>query len=112
MTKLSKSCQYVRDYYGVPAEIGRRVTVYGKPGIIVADRGHYIGVNFDLDKPGRICNAHPVDGVVYMGMGKIRKMTKSQERYQKYLGCGECFGSFREFLQYEMDNRERLEAIS
>jgi hypothetical protein len=106
-----RNCQYIRDTYGVPVEIGRRVTVYGKPGIIVADRGHYIGVNFDLDKPGKICNAHPTDQVVYLEMGKIRKMTRSQERYQKYLGVSECFESFWEFLRYESDNRERLKCL-
>lgn len=94
-------CEYVQDYYGVPAEIGRRVTVYGKPGIIAADRGHYIGVNFDSDKPGRINNAHPVDGVEYLGIGTIRPMTKAQERYQKYLDVGDCFDSFIDFIKWE-----------
>jgi hypothetical protein len=41
--------EYVCRTYGVPAEIGRRVIVYGKPGIIAEDRGHYIGVNFDCE---------------------------------------------------------------
>lgn len=77
--------EYVRKYYGVPAEIGRRVTVYGKPGIIAADRGNYIGVNFDKDKPSVIRNAHPTSEVVYGEMGMVRKMTRSQQRYQDYL---------------------------
>lgn len=102
------TCKYVRDYYGVPAEIGRRVTVYGKAGIIAADRGHYIGVNFDSDKPGRINNAHPVDGVEYLGMGSIRPMTKSQERYQRYLDVAECWGSFLDFCYY--DGKRQKEA--
>lgn len=77
--------QYIRDYYGVPAEIGRRVTVYGQPGVIALDRGHYIGVNFDSDKPGLVKNAHPVDGVVYGEMGLIRPMTRAQMRYEQFL---------------------------
>lgn len=69
---------YVKRHYGVPADIGRRVEVDGKPGIIAADRGHYIGVNFDADKPGVISNCHPTWRVVYGEMGTIRKLTRSQ----------------------------------
>ena len=81
-----KACEYARMTYGVPgAEIGRRVTVGGKPGIIAADRGHYIGVNFDTDKPGVIRNAHPTSEVEYGDMGEVRRMTRSQRRYQDLL---------------------------
>lgn len=79
------NCDYVKDQYGVPAVIGRRVVVYGRAGIIAADRGHYIGVNFDDDKPGVIHNAHPTDQVEYQGMGEVRKMTRAQRRYRDYL---------------------------
>ena len=91
-------CEYVRNYYGVPACIGREITLNGRPGIIVEDRGHYIGVNFDSDKPGIVCNAHPVDKVKYGVMGKIRRMTSSQKRYQDYLKVAECYDSFANFL--------------
>ncbi|MBB4055112.1 hypothetical protein FHY08_001044 [Pseudomonas koreensis] len=37
---MSHNCEYVRQHYQVPAEIGRRVIAYGKPGVILADRGH------------------------------------------------------------------------
>ena len=37
------NCDYVRRHYDVPAEIGRRVIANGEPGVIMADRGHYIG---------------------------------------------------------------------
>lgn len=50
------SCEYAREYYRVPAEIGRRVVVNGRAGIIAADRRHYIGVSFDDDQPGVVCN--------------------------------------------------------
>jgi len=79
------NCEYVREHYGVPAVICRRVVVNGKPGIIAEDRGHYIGVNFDADKPGVVCNAHPTSEVEYGEMGVIRKMTRSQKRYIDYL---------------------------
>jgi len=101
------NCEYVRQYYGVPAEIGRRVLVSGKLGTIAGDRGHYIGVNLDSDKPSRILNYHPTDGVEYLDEIKPpRKPSRSAARYQRYLEVGECFESFLHFLRYE-DARER-----
>jgi len=100
------NCEYVREYYGVPAEIGRRVICYGEPGIIAQDRGHYIGVNLDKDKPNVINNYHPTDKIEYLGMGKVRKMTRSQERYRRYLEMAECFDSFIDFCKYEAQNKE------
>lgn len=97
---MDEDCGYVRKYYGVPARVGMLVVVGGKPGIIAADRGHYIGVNFDHHKPGHICNVHPTDDVQYGEMGKIRQMTRSQRRYAEYLNVAECFESFRSYLAY------------
>ena len=84
---LDEDFQYVRNTYGVPAALGCRVIVNGKPGIIAADRGQYIGVNFDADKPGTISHCHPTWMVDYGKMGTIRKvkMTRGQARYQEYL---------------------------
>lgn len=91
--------QYVREYYGVPAEIGRRVVVGGKPGVIAEDRGHYIGVNFDADKPGIVRNCHPTCDVVYGEMGQIRRATRAQRRYQDYLRVADCYEGFGHFLR-------------
>lgn len=82
---MSAAFEYVQQRYGVPAAFGRRVEVYGKPGVIAADRGHYIGINFDADKPGDIKNAHPTSEVKYLGMGEVRPMTRSQRRYEAFL---------------------------
>lgn len=57
--------EYVRQHYQVPACVGRRVTAYGEPGTIMADRGHYIGVVLDSDPKKRIRNYHPMDEMVY-----------------------------------------------
>lgn len=95
------NCKYVREHYGVPAEIGRRVVVYGKRGVIAEDRGHYIGVNFDTDKPGVIHNAHPTSEVEYGKIGTIRKMTKAQSRYARWLEYGECFDNFLQFCYWD-----------
>lgn len=93
------SCEYVQQYYGVPAEIGRRVIAYGKPGVIAEDRGHYIGILLDCDKPGNVNNYHPTDGIVYLNeFGKVRKPSPSQARYQAYLKVADCFESFRQYL--------------
>lgn len=98
---MSNNCEWVRNYYKVPAEIGRRVVAMGQPGVIAEDRGHYIGVNFDEDKPGVIINCHPTDEVEYFGMGEIRKLTRSQRRYQRYLKSEECFESFLHFCYWD-----------
>lgn len=76
------SCEYAQKNYGVPACIGRRVIVYGKPGIIAEDRGHYLGILLDRDKPGNVSNYHPVDGIEYLPeKGTVRKPGRSQARY-------------------------------
>lgn len=90
--------KYAKEQYGVPADIGRKVIVNGRSGIIAADRGNYIGVNFDDQKAGVISNCHPTWEVTYLDMGKIRKMSRSQRRYQEYMEVGECYESFSHFL--------------
>lgn len=92
---------YIRSRYGVPAELGRRVTVDGRPGVIAADCGHYIGVNFDDAKPGVVANAHPTSEVEYLDMGTVRAPTRSQSRYQRWTKASICFPSFRDFLIHE-----------
>jgi len=82
---MSTPFAYVRQHYNVPAAIGRRVIVAGKPGVIASDRGHYIDINFDVDKPGVIRNAHPTWEVQYLDMGTVRPMTRSQRRYEAFL---------------------------
>lgn len=100
MTDPAKDdCKWVRVHYGVPAEIGRRVIVYGKPGIITAGRGHYIGVTFDTDKPYVIHNAHPTSEVEYLDMGTPRRLTPAQQRYRDYLEVADLYESFHRYLR-------------
>jgi hypothetical protein len=98
---------YIRNYYGVPACVGRRVVVDGQPGVIAEVQGHYIGVLFDSDKPSRILPCHPTSGVEYGDMGEVRPMTRSQRRYQRFLDADGAYGTFREFLEYETACRRR-----
>lgn len=95
---MSELFAYVRQHYGVPAALGRRVTIDGKSGVIAADRGHYIGVNFDADKPGVICNAHPTWEAQYLDMGVVRPMTRSQRRFAAFLEADSGL-SFGEWLK-------------
>lgn len=102
---------YVRIHYGVPAEIGRRVTVSGKPGIITAGRGQYIGVTFDTDKPYVIHNAHPTSEVEYLEMDTPRRLTRSQKRYAAYLEVADLYPSFGRWLRggADPDDKRRCE---
>jgi len=91
-------CEYVREYYNVPAQIGRRVIYNGNLGTIYKDGGNYIAVNFDTEKAGHTHNIHPEDEKLeYLGIGKIRKMTRSQQRYRDYLDA-DCGLTFAEWI--------------
>lgn len=57
------SAEYVRRMYRVPAKRGMRVTVEGRPGVIVSFPGQYIGVRFDGEKFTSLC--HPTWEVNY-----------------------------------------------
>ncbi len=98
---IRKACMYAVEHYGVPACVGRRVCIAGKAGVIAEDRGHYIGVNFDADKPGVVYNAHPTWKVEYLGIGPVRRMTRSQARYKRYLEYGEGFDSFLDYCKWD-----------
>lgn len=79
--------EYIKDYYGVHVEIGMDIEFRGERGIVTNDKGHYIGVTFDKNKPGVVSNIHPTDELLKI-TGKFRKvrcMTRSQSNYQDYL---------------------------
>lgn len=93
------NCEYVRNHYGVNACIGRRVIAYGKPGVIAEDRGHYVGILLDSDKPGMVNNYHPTDGIQYLDeIGVVRKMTRSQRRYKDFIDADWFDGTFSEWI--------------
>jgi hypothetical protein len=92
--------EYVKQFYGVSPSLGQRVMVSGNPGTIAEDRGHYIGVNFDTDKPGVIKNVHPTSNVVYQPeIVKVRGMTRAQRQYQRFLAADWYDGSFGQWLK-------------
>ncbi|MEL7124423.1 MAG: hypothetical protein AAFO07_33615 [Bacteroidota bacterium] len=99
--------EYIRNHYKVPAEIGRRIRFEGKEGVIYKDCGHYIGVNFDEDKPGVIHRLHPTYNVEYLGMGKLRLQTASQLRYQQFKDADWFTGTFAEWLGIKPKNKNQ-----
>lgn len=55
----------------MPTEIGRRVIANGEPGVIIADRRHYIGVILDSDPKKRIRNYRPTWEMQYGEKEKV-----------------------------------------
>ncbi len=92
-------CEYVKNYYGVPCDIGRRILYHQEYGTIYEDGGNYTRVNFDKDKPGECKNIHPTDpALIYTdNFIELRKLSKSQQRYQNYLNS-EYPDSFADYL--------------
>ncbi|WP_225917190.1 hypothetical protein [Pseudomonas xanthosomatis] len=81
---IGTPCAYVQQYYQVPACIGRRVIAYGKPGVIAADRGHYIGVVLDDDAKRQVRNHHPEDGIVYGEMADRLPRAPKRSNYDRF----------------------------
>ena len=65
---------YIRDYYKVPADVGRRVRLgdgfssrSSKEGVIVGFEGHYIIVRLDdTDTPSAPLILHPTWEITYL----------------------------------------------
>ena len=80
--------EYIKDNYDVEVVLGNVIYFDGERGLVTEDRGHYIGVTFDKDKPGTISNIHPTDeklDIRHHIVELIRRMTRSQKNYQEYL---------------------------
>ncbi|VVN88460.1 hypothetical protein PS718_01687 [Pseudomonas fluorescens] len=103
---MSHNCEYVRQHYQVPAEIGRRVIAYGKPGIITQDFGHHLGIVLDEDTKRQAGRYHPVDGIEYGDMAdklpKPPRRTNYDRYYDEEWNC-----DFHEYLEINRPHRER-----
>ena len=96
---------YIQQHYKVPACVGRRVEVYGRPGVIVQDLKHYIGVNFDDEEPGTVATCHPSTEVTYLGMGPVRPLPTACGWFESAPGiynteCGHSFHGSPEGFVY------------
>lgn len=102
---IGTPCAYVQKHYGVPACIGRRIIASGKPGTIVEDRGHYIGVLLDGER--RVGNHHPTWEMQYGEV--VEKLPKRPRRtnYDKFQDddCGYEFHEFLCIIKPEIETR-------
>lgn len=78
------SLEYIRNYYKVPAEVGRRVVAYGKPGIIMSAINAYIGVVLDDDPKRSPRPHHPTDQIVYGEMADKLPKPPRRSNYDKF----------------------------
>ena len=102
------NCEYVREYYGVPAEIGRRVNFRGKLGTIMEDLGAHIGVEMD-DEPDLTVPLHPTWEMEYLEMKPkkaSKRKLKAKSRYKLYQSMSDSFDDFISFCRW-MDWKEK-----
>ena len=97
------SFEYVNEYYGVNACVGRRVVAYGESGTIVRDFGQYIGIVLDTAPHSVPDRYHPVDGIVYGEVVNYEppkytaRQHKAKSNYQDFQ-YAECGYDFHEWL--------------
>lgn len=98
--KTAPPFEYIKQYYKVPAELGREIIYDGKrKGVIAKDLGNYIGVLFDDDAPDNILPFHPTDNIEYLKtFAKVRKPSRSRQRYMQYLDADSSL-SFGEWIK-------------
>lgn len=103
---IGQPLDYVVQHYRVPAAIGRRVIAYGKPGIIVKDCGHHIGIALDEDPKRRVGHYHPVDGIEYGEMADKLPKRPKRTNWDRYRD-DEHPGEFHEYLCINRPHREQ-----
>lgn len=92
--------EYIKNYYKVPADMFREVTVGGEKGVITKDMGNYIGVTFYDRKDKSPLPCHPTSEVVYLETFNHKppknKNSRSKQRYLDYLAAdnGQTFAQF------------------
>jgi hypothetical protein len=100
------SLSYIREYYAVPAVVGRRVVAYGKPGIIMSAINAYIGVVLDDDPKRRPRPHHPTDGIVYGELAEKLPKPPRRSNYEEFQH-DESGLYFHEWLRINKPHRER-----
>lgn len=94
--------EYIKEYYKVPAELGRDVIVNGKIGTITQDKNNYIGVTFHNDDKKQSLPCHPTWEVQYLDtftdlFKLMPKNIRSKQRYLDYLSSDSTL-TFAEWL--------------
>lgn len=67
---MNYSMQYIIDYYGVPAKIGKHVEYNGKRGVIKGARNAYLLIQLEGEK--KIGCYHPTEGINYLENKEIK----------------------------------------
>jgi hypothetical protein len=80
------SAAYVRGYYDVDYRIGDRVTVDGRPGVIVSFPGAYLGVRFDGETI--TSRAHPTWRVERIDSAPLSSRAVSAQYRRVCTTCG------------------------
>lgn len=99
--------QYVRDYYHVPAVVGRVVYARGKRGVVVGASGPHVKVHIDGERRAGIY--HPTDEMRWTDeFAPLPKKTRAERNYDAYLHS-ETSETFIEFMRnpYWNDLRAR-----
>lgn len=102
------SFEYIKKNYGVNPELGMRVEINGRGGVIIKDLGSHIGVNFDDNKLGVCLRCHPTWEVKYFDeIVKIRKPKKSSSRFADFISSDTGW-TFKEWLKYKEYRRKEF----
>lgn len=100
--------QYVRDYYHVPAYVGRVVYAGRKRGIVVGASGPHVKIHIDGERHAGVY--HPTDGLQWTEeSAPLPKLSRSQRNYDCYLNS-ESNESFIEWLRNPYWNEARKRA--
>jgi len=70
--------EYIINYYKVPAEMHREIEFEDRKGIIVKDKGNYIGVQFYDDEKNTTHTLHPTYNMTYLESFGTPKKVKNQ----------------------------------
>jgi hypothetical protein len=93
--------EYIRNYYKVPAQMFKEITMDGRKGVITEDKGNYIGVIFYDDKKLMPVPCHPTWKVEYLETFNYKpprpKNLASKQRYSDYLSLDSDL-TFAEYL--------------
>lgn len=112
--------EYVNQYYGVSACVGRRVVAYGEPGTIVKDYGQYIGIVLDTAPHALPERYHPTDGIEYGDVVEyvLPKLSarkyEAKRKFQEYLDADsghdfhEWLGINRPEVEYDRNGNCRM----
>lgn len=99
--------EYIRNYYNVPAVVGRVVRYKDKRGVVSGASGPHVKVWFDGEKHDTV--VHPRDLEWSNELGPLPTLTRGRRNYRAWLHS-ETSESFIDFMRnpYWNDLRKRI----